>query len=218
MKKWLLVAASWRPVANPLKLIQVVNYISFTLPCSLLEEASENDAKIFQCQVLSDGTVYWNSPKVIRLSCDVDARYYPWDEQTCALKYGSWAFDGSKLDIINSSSSGDISGYSRNSEWSVISFGVKRSVQYYSCCPNPYPDVTYSLHIRRKPLYYIFNLILPALFISASTVLVFYLPPDSGEKVSLGVTVLLALVVFLLLVAEAVPQSEDIPLIGESFV
>ena len=46
--------------------------------------------------------------------------------------------------------------------------------------------------------------------------LVFYLPPDSGEKVSLGVTVLLALTVFLLIVAETMPpQSENIPLIGE---
>ena len=46
--------------------------------------------------------------------------------------------------------------------------------------------------------------------------LVFYLPPDSGEKVSLGVTVLLALTVFLLIVAETMPpQSETIPLIGE---
>ena len=45
--------------------------------------------------------------------------------------------------------------------------------------------------------------------------LVFYLPPDSGEKVSLGVTVLLALTVFLLMVAEAMPpQSISIPLMG----
>lgn len=44
----------------------------------------------------------------------------------------------------------------------------------------------------------------------------FYLPADSGEKVSLGVTVLLALTVFQLLVAESMPPSESVPLIGES--
>lgn len=64
-------------------------------------------------------------------------------------------------------------------------------------------------------MYYLFNLVLPAAFITATTVLVFYLPPQSGEKVSLGVTVLLALTVFLLIVAETMPpQSESIPLIG----
>ena len=65
-------------------------------------------------------------------------------------------------------------------------------------------------------MYYLFNLVLPCVFITATTVLVFYLPPDSGEKVSLGVTVLLALTVFLLMVAEAMPpQSMSIPLMGK---
>ena len=61
-----------------------------------------------------------------------------------------------------------------------------------------------------------FNLVLPAVFITATTILVFYLPAASGEKVSLGVTVLLALTVFLLMVAESTPpQSDSIPLMGK---
>ena len=68
----------------------------------------------------------------------------------------------------------------------------------------------------RKPLFYMFNLVLPAVFITATTILVFYLPAASGEKVSLGVTVLLALTVFLLMVAESTPpQSDSIPLMGK---
>lgn len=48
-------------------------------------------------------------------------------------------------------------------------------------------------------------------------VLVFCLPPESGEKVSLGVTVLLAMTVYQLLIAETIPPtSEVIPLIGAS--
>ncbi len=78
-------------------------------------------------------------------------------------------------------------------------------------CPQVYPN-----HLNfRKPLYYLFNLVLPCVFITGTTVLVFYLPPDSGEKVSLGVTVLLALTVFLLMVAESMPpQSLTVPLMG----
>ena len=52
---------------------------------------------------------------------------------------------------------------------------------------------------------------------SAKKVLVFCLPPDSGEKIALGVTVLLAFSVFMLAIAEKMPEtSESIPLIGES--
>ena len=68
----------------------------------------------------------------------------------------------------------------------------------------------------RKPLYYLFNLLLPCLFISMTTILVFYLPAASGEKVSLGVTVLLTLAVFLLMLAESMPpQSETVPILGK---
>jgi nicotinic acetylcholine receptor len=55
--------------------------------------------------------------------------------------------------------------------------------------------------------------------LSVLTCLTFYLPTESGEKVSLGLTVLLSFSVFMLLIAEAMPAtSEFIPLIGkESF-
>ena len=47
-------------------------------------------------------------------------------------------------------------------------------------------------------------------------ILVFFLPPESGEKVSLSVTVLLAMTVYQLLIAETIPAtSEVIPLIGK---
>ncbi len=49
------------------------------------------------------------------------------------------------------------------------------------------------------------------------TVLVFCLPPDSGEKIALGVTVLLAFSVFMLAIAEKMPEtSASIPLIGRN--
>jgi hypothetical protein len=46
--------------------------------------------------------------------------------------------------------------------------------------------------------------------------MVFLLPADSGEKVSLGVSILVAISVFLLLVAGNVPDTSDaVPLIGK---
>ena len=52
--------------------------------------------------------------------------------------------------------------------------------------------------------------------LSGLTCLTFYLPTESGEKVSLGLTVLLSFSVFMLLIAESMPAtSEFIPLIGQ---
>ncbi|KGL96781.1 Neuronal acetylcholine receptor subunit alpha-10, partial [Charadrius vociferus] len=93
-----------------------------------------------------------------------------------------------------------------------------RNVITYGCCSEPYPDVTYTLLLRRRASFYIFNLLLPCIMVSFLAPLGFYLPADSGEKVSLGVTVLLALTVFQLLVAESMPPSESVPLIGKYYI
>ncbi len=61
-----------------------------------------------------------------------------------------------------------------------------RSELYYDCCPEPYVDITFKIHIRRRTLYYFFNLIVPCVLISSMALLGFTLPPDSGEKLTLG--------------------------------
>ena len=172
-------------------------------------------AKLYPAAVSSDGSVQWNVPEILSSTCDLDVTYFPWDEQRCPLKFGSWTYDASKIDLRNLTEAGDTTSFVGSGEWTFVAFPLKFNSLYYPCCLYPFPDITFYVVIRRKPLYYLFNLILPCVFITATTILVFYLPPESGEKVSLGVTVLLALTVFLLLVAEIMPpQSDSIPLIG----
>lgn len=58
--------------------------------------------------------------------------------------------------------------------------GYKHDIKY-NCCEEIYTDITYSFYIR-IPVFYTINLIIPCLFISFLTVLVFYLPSDCGER------------------------------------
>merc|ERR1712168_527666 len=51
------------------------------------------------------------------------------------------------------------------------------------------------------------------------TVITFILPSESGERIGLGVTLMLAATVFMLLVAETTPESsEGIPLVSRYFI
>lgn len=110
----------------------------------------------------------------------------------------------------------DLSNYVPNGEWELLDAQIVRNVVYYSCCTEPFPDVTVTLTIRRKTLYYMYNVVMPCMMMSVLTLLVFCLPPDSGEKIALGVTVLLAFSVFMLAIAEKMPEtSESIPLLGK---
>jgi len=88
----------------------------------------------------------------------------------------------------------------------------------YDCCPeDDYPFIVYRFVVKRKVLFYMFNIIFPCLWLALLSVMTFWLPPDSGEKITLGITVLLAFSVFMLLVAESMPKtSESVPLIGKS--
>ena len=61
-----------------------------------------------------------------------------------------------------------------------------RNEVIYDCCPEPYLDITFVIKIRRRTVYYFFNLIVPCVLIASMAILGFSLPPDSGEKLSLG--------------------------------
>uniref|UniRef100_A0A3B4WES0 Cholinergic receptor nicotinic alpha 9 subunit n=1 Tax=Seriola lalandi dorsalis TaxID=1841481 RepID=A0A3B4WES0_SERLL len=165
-----------------------------------------------------NGEITWDAPAITKSSCVVDVSYFPFDSQECNLTFGSWTYNGHQVDIIMGRDSGDLSDFVENVEWECHGMPATKNVIMYGCCSDPYPDITYTVLLQRRSSFYIFNLLLPCFLISFLAPLGFYLPADSGEKVSLGVTVLLALTVFQLMVAESMPPSESVPLIGKYYI
>jgi nicotinic acetylcholine receptor len=77
----------------------------------------------------------------------------------------------------------DLSEFYTSVEWDILEVPAVRNEKFYTCCDEPYLDITFNITMRRKTLFYTVNLIIPCMGISFLTVLVFYLPSDSGEKV-----------------------------------
>ena len=103
-----------------------------------------------------------------------------------------------------------------NGIWDLKHTKSKRVLTEYPCCPNPYIDLVYTLILRRSSSFYVGNVILPCAFLSLLSLMVFYLPPDCGEKLTLSITNLLALVVFQQLIAETLPPTgEESPIMGK---
>ena len=50
-------------------------------------------------------------------------------------------------------------------EWHLLGLPGKRNEKQYACCPETYLDVTFTLMIRRRTIYYFTNLILPCVLI-----------------------------------------------------
>lgn len=110
----------------------------------------------------------------------------------------------------------DLSEFYLSVEWDIMDAPATRNEKFYSCCIEPYPDITFNMTLRRKPLFYTVNLIIPCVGISGLSVVVFYLPSESGEKVSLSISILLSLTFFFLVLAEIVPSTSlAMPLLGK---
>ncbi|KAL5004555.1 hypothetical protein ScPMuIL_018011 [Solemya velum] len=168
--------------------------------------------------VQSDGSVVHNFPALIESSCKMNVKYFPFDRQECKLIFSSWVHDGLQIDVVNKNPQADLSNMATNVEWNVVNVPAVRHVVKYDCCVAPYPDVTYYVELQRKSMYYIFQIIVPCSLISALGILSFILPPESGEKVSVGVTILLSQAVFLMLIGDLLPpSSETLPLIAIYF-
>jgi len=173
----------------------------------------------------ANGLVEWKPPAIYHSSCEMDVEYFPFDEQTCVMKFGSWTYDGFQVDLRHQEEEAgtnivnigvDLSEFYMSVEWDILAVPAIRNVKYYTCCDEPYLDITFNITMRRKTLFYTVNLIIPCMGISFLTVLVFYLPSDSGEKVSLSISILLSLTVFFLLLAEIIPPTSlVVPLLGK---
>uniref|UniRef100_A0A8C6ZBD6 Cholinergic receptor nicotinic alpha 2 subunit n=1 Tax=Nothoprocta perdicaria TaxID=30464 RepID=A0A8C6ZBD6_NOTPE len=169
-----------------------------------------------KAHLFSNGKVKWVPPAIYKSSCSIDVTFFPFDQQNCKMKFGSWSYDKAKIDLENMEHHVDLKDYWESGEWAIINAIGTYNSKKYDCCTEIYPDITFCFIIRRLPLFYTINLIIPCLLISCLTVLVFYLPSDCGEKITLCISVLLSLTVFLLLITEIIPSTSlVIPLIGE---
>ncbi|OAF70747.1 hypothetical protein A3Q56_01507 [Intoshia linei] len=120
-----------------------------------------------------------------------------------------------QLDIRNSSNIVNLDLFTKNGEWSIKHTKIEKNQVKYPISTNYFSDVTIVLYFERLTSYYIIYIILPCIWLNFLNISNFCVPCDSGEKISLGITILLAYSVFMLLIAENIPvTSESVPIVG----
>ncbi|CAH1772381.1 unnamed protein product, partial [Owenia fusiformis] len=170
----------------------------------------------FQVIVTSEGHVQWSPGGIFKTQCPMDITKLPFDTQKCEIKFACWTSSGSHVLLINETSEVYLDGYEGTAQWEIIGTSSTGGSVYYDSSPGvPYPYVTFSITLKRKPKYYIMNIVVPTILISLVALMVFLMPPETGEKVGLGITVMLSFSVFLLILNENMPKTSDAtPLIG----
>ncbi|KAM4595400.1 neuronal acetylcholine receptor subunit beta-2-like [Fundulus diaphanus] len=169
----------------------------------------------FYCNavVSNTGDIVWLPPAIYKSACSIEVQNFPFDQQNCTLKFRSWTYDYTELDLILTSDFASRDDFTPSGEWDIVYLPARKNEDPSDIT---YLDITYDFVIKRKPLFYTINLIIPCVLITSLAILVFYLPSDCREKMTLCISVLLALTVFLLLISKIVPPTSlAVPLIGK---
>ena len=191
---------------------------SVWIPDIYLYNTAENpleNLKYSNLEVDNNGYIIWSRPGIIKSTCAFDLTNFPYDRQLCQIKLGSWTYNGFQLIIQEGYPPIDIDNYQENEEWRLENITHTINAIKYACCPYEYYDITFDIHIKRLAGYYETNIIIPT-FATASLILITVLIPwESGERISFAVTVMLSIIVFLLLLSDTLPKSNQRPLLSK---
>ena len=159
----------------------------------------------FLVKVKHNGNVLWEPGHRFKTSCSLDISLYPFDRKRCFLKFSTWMHVTDLVTIFSLYDEIVFDGFEENGEWKIVSThsesGYLTGEGYYL------PQFTITLTLQRRTLYYALTICVPILILSILNCLVYMLPSDSGEKISLCLTVLLAYMVYISFLSDNLPRT-----------
>ncbi|XP_076079064.1 acetylcholine receptor subunit beta-like 1 [Mytilus galloprovincialis] len=158
----------------------------------------------FRVFLNSSGFVQYSPGSILEAKCKTDISKFPLDTQPCLLEFIIWNGDAGTYKLISSFDEVNLDYYTKNSNWEVVTGDT-----YAQLHPSYYFRFFMSLSLKREPVYYIVMIVLPTVLLCLLNPLVFLLPVESGERISLAMTVLLSYAIFLTLVSASIPASSN---------
>ncbi|XP_050410926.1 neuronal acetylcholine receptor subunit alpha-7 [Patella vulgata] len=148
--------------------------------------------------VNSSGVVAFDISIHPKTRCLMEISKFPFDVQTCVffimdeyLSEGELYFDVQSVLVMDEP----------ESEWILQSQSATVSTKYGRSIVN------FQFIIRRQPSFYVITIIIPLVTTASLNPLVFLIPPGSGEKISVAVTILLSYTVFLNVISGILPET-----------
>ena len=166
-----------------------------------------------------NGTIIWIPPSIFKSSCTMDVEYFPFDVQICYMTFSSWIYNKQqlRLDWYDGVSHVNLNDYVKSGTWDIVACpAIINETKAEGKEDEVKQEMIFFLKVRRKPLFYTVNMIVPCVLISFLSACVFYLPADAGEKMTMCISIMLALVVFILLLSKILPPTAvNVPLIAK---
>ncbi|XP_070764476.1 5-hydroxytryptamine receptor 3A-like [Enoplosus armatus] len=167
------------------------------------------------------GHVFDDKPIRVVSTCQLVIYTFPFDIQNCSLTFGSYLHFATDIRMVQGTTPAQILAESRdvfetNGEWELIDIGVAPSTLALGV--GSYSEITYFIILRRRPILYVVNLLIPSCFLITLDLFSFLLPPQSVDRSSFKMTLILGYTVFLLIMNDLLPVTgETTPLINVFF-
>lgn len=149
--------------------------------------------------VFHTGEVTYVGGGVFSTSCPIDVTDYPWDRQYCEIWLMAWGYSRAHVNLIHLRQTLGLTYYKGNGAWAIVGTQTGEMLDL----------ATFGFLLERKPLFVVINLLSPVVFMSFMNVLIFLIPPESGERISYSITVQLAIAVFLTLLGDNLPKTSN---------
>ncbi|XP_061153187.1 5-hydroxytryptamine receptor 3A-like [Syngnathus typhle] len=167
------------------------------------------------------GHIRWDRMLRLVSACNLKIFSFPFDVQNCTFTFGSYMHTIRDVRISPALTFKEMSGNSKryleaSGEWELVDILGKTSILQFGI--DEWDVITFWVVIKRRPVLYVVNLLIPSSFLMLIDILSFYLPPHSVDRASFKMTLILGYTVFLLIMNDLLPSTANgTPIIGIYF-
>ena len=167
--------------------------------------------------VESSGEVHYALGKVFGTSCDPDITYFPFDSHECYLFFAPFA---NMFTIVEKTGNQSDVALKDLIFFNAIDEDGKWVYKRLIPCitqigKSIYYGATFPIRLQRRWGFIFLSVVSPVIVLSFLNLFVFLIPVEAGERITFAITVLLSYTVFMIVLADNIPEtSNPMPIIS----
>ncbi|KAL1520081.1 hypothetical protein AB1Y20_023556 [Prymnesium parvum] len=151
-------------------------------------------------RVTHKGSIFWSRPGVLDIMCKFSGLVaFPYDRLKCRLEVAGWMMSDGFQGLHLRGSGVELALQEQTlgssyQEFTIVNVNVTKVTYKYECCPDdpPWSALVYTIDLGRASLYYTMLAVIPSALLTYLSTAVFFMSPEVGERLSYGITLILA--------------------------
>ncbi|XP_062576435.1 acetylcholine receptor subunit alpha-L1-like [Saccostrea cucullata] len=161
--------------------------------------------------IMNIGWVAYTTTRESVTQCTLNIRKYPFDSHVCSIYIGN-LFEVSEFLLPQEQHSTiSLTHYENNEEWDITNSFSYLHQTYDASLNLTLKQLHFNVEIKRRYTNVILSDLLPIILLSVLNICCFLLPIESGEKMGTSMAIFLTFAVFLTIINESMPKSDDTP-------